>query len=98
MALSPARSLVSQKISLRADLLRNANACWLCARLRSRPVAGSAAPGVDRRRVREGFFGEKASGAQVDRPELKRVLNDVLRDGDTLVVWKFDRLARPLRA
>lgn len=40
---------------------------------------------------------EKASGAKVDRPELARVLNDILREGDTLVVWKLDRLARSLK-
>lgn len=41
------------------------------------------------------MFTEKASGAQRDRPELKAAL-DYLRSGDTLVVWKLDRLARSL--
>jgi DNA invertase Pin-like site-specific DNA recombinase len=40
---------------------------------------------------------EKASGAKVDRPELMRLLDDMLRTGDTLVVWKLDRLARSLK-
>lgn len=40
---------------------------------------------------------EKASGARVDRPELGHVMNDMLRKGDTLVVWKLDRLARSLK-
>ncbi|GJE43977.1 recombinase family protein [Methylobacterium soli] len=40
---------------------------------------------------------EKASGAKVDRPELTRLLRDILREGDTLVVWKLDRLARSLK-
>ena len=44
----------------------------------------------------ERIFSEKASGAQRDRPELKAAL-DYLRDGDTLVVWKLDRLARSMR-
>jgi DNA invertase Pin-like site-specific DNA recombinase len=44
----------------------------------------------------EKIFTEKASGAQRDRPELKAAL-DYLRSGDTLVVWKLDRLARSLR-
>lgn len=38
-------------------------------------------------------FEETASGAQCDRPELKAAL-DYMRAGDTLVVWKLDRLAR----
>jgi len=42
------------------------------------------------------IFEETASGAQRDRPELTRVL-DFLREGDVLVVWKLDRLARSLR-
>ena len=45
----------------------------------------------------EKVYQEKASGARVDRPELGRVLTDVLRSGDTLVVWKLDRLARSLK-
>ena len=40
---------------------------------------------------------EKASGARIDRPELTRLLQDVLRKGDTLVIWKLDRLARSLK-
>ena len=40
---------------------------------------------------------ETASGARADRPELRRVLNDMLREGDVLVVWKLDRLARSLK-
>jgi len=44
----------------------------------------------------EKLFEEKASGAQRDRPELKAAL-DYMRDGDTLVVWKLDRLARSMK-
>lgn len=44
----------------------------------------------------ERIFEEKASGAQRDRPQLKAAL-DYMRDGDTLVVWKLDRLARSLK-
>lgn len=44
----------------------------------------------------EKLFVEKASGAQRDRPELKAAL-DYMRDGDTLVVWKLDRLARSVK-
>jgi len=49
--------------------------------------------------AREGIekvFFETASGAQRDRPELQKAL-DYLREGDTLVVWKLDRLGRSLR-
>ena len=42
------------------------------------------------------LFEEKASGAQRDRPALEAALN-WMRDGDTLVVWKLDRLARSLK-
>lgn len=40
---------------------------------------------------------EKAAGARIDRPELRRLLRDILRAGDTLVIWKLDRLARSLK-
>lgn len=39
------------------------------------------------------IFQEKISGAKIDRPELKRLL-DQLRPDDIVVVWKLDRLAR----
>jgi hypothetical protein len=41
-------------------------------------------------------FTETASGARADRPTLEQLL-DQLRPGDTLVVWKLDRLGRSLR-
>src|SRR5215216_7757339 len=44
----------------------------------------------------ERIFTEKASGAQRDSPELKAAL-EYLRSGDTLMVWKLDRLARSMR-
>ena len=44
----------------------------------------------------ERIFLERASGAQRDRPHLAAAL-DFMRDGDVLVVWKLDRLARSLR-
>jgi len=44
----------------------------------------------------ERIFEEKASGAQRDRPQLKAALA-FMRAGDTLVVWKLDRLARSLK-
>ena len=42
------------------------------------------------------LFEEAASGGRWDRPELHRVL-DQLRNGDTVVVWKLDRLSRSLK-
>ena len=41
------------------------------------------------------IFQEKISSAITDRPQLKAAL-DFLMPGDTLVVWKMDRLARSL--
>ncbi|MFF0220684.1 recombinase family protein [Streptomyces sp. NPDC004629] len=41
------------------------------------------------------IFEDKASGKNTDRPELGAVL-DYLREGDTLIVWKLDRLGRSL--
>jgi len=41
-------------------------------------------------------FTETASSARTDRPTLEQVL-DQLRPGDTLVVWKLDRLGQSLR-
>lgn len=47
--------------------------------------------GVERRRI----FEEKASGASDDRPAFIAMFR-ALRPGDTLVVWKLDRLGRRL--
>ena len=44
----------------------------------------------------ERLFEEKASGAKRDRPELAAALS-FMRNGDALVVWKLDRLARSLK-
>jgi hypothetical protein len=41
-------------------------------------------------------FTETASGARADRPALEQLLEQ-FRSGDTLVVWKLDRLGRSLR-
>jgi DNA invertase Pin-like site-specific DNA recombinase len=42
------------------------------------------------------IFREKVSGVTRHRPELQRVLDQV-RFGDTIIVWKLDRLARSTR-
>ncbi len=42
------------------------------------------------------IFVERASGAKEERPQWMATL-DYLRAGDTLVVWKLDRLARSMK-
>jgi DNA invertase Pin-like site-specific DNA recombinase len=44
----------------------------------------------------ESIFTEQMSGAVKDRPELIAAIH-YARGGDTLVVWKFDRLARSVK-
>jgi DNA invertase Pin-like site-specific DNA recombinase len=44
----------------------------------------------------ERIYEEKESGGKVDRPELQRLM-EALREGDTLVVWRLDRLGRSLK-
>jgi len=44
----------------------------------------------------EHLYEDKASGKQEDRPGLTACLK-ALREGDTLLVWKLDRLGRNLR-
>ena len=48
------------------------------------------AAGVDK------IFSEQLSSVNADRPQLEAAI-DYLRDGDTLVVTKLDRLARSMR-
>lgn len=44
----------------------------------------------------ERMFSDKLSGSRLDRPGLAAALSH-LRSGDTLVVWKLDRLGRTVR-
>ena len=44
----------------------------------------------------EKLFTDTTSGARSERPGLDQTLKD-LRKGDTLVVWKLDRLGRSIR-
>jgi len=49
--------------------------------------------------MREGvdhIFEDRASGVRQDRPGLASLL-DTVRDGDTILVWKLDRLGRSAR-
>lgn len=41
-------------------------------------------------------FEDKLSGARTDRPGLSKII-EMLRKGDTLVVWKLDRLGRSVK-
>ena len=41
------------------------------------------------------MFQEKVSSAKA-RPQLQKML-DILREGDTVIVWKLDRLGRSLK-
>jgi len=43
----------------------------------------------------EGVYSEKMSGRNLDRPELTQCLK-ALRKGDTLIVWRLDRLGRSI--
>ena len=42
------------------------------------------------------IFEDKISGSRAERPGLAKAL-EMLRDGDTLVVWKLDRLGRSVK-
>ncbi|WP_313540537.1 recombinase family protein [Sphingomonas sp.] len=55
------------------------------------------APQLDVLRARgcEPIYSEHASGKHADRPELAQAMK-ALRAGDTLVVWRLDRLGRSL--
>lgn len=44
----------------------------------------------------ERIFDDKLSGRHANRPGLDKAL-EMLRDGDTLVVWKLDRLGRSVK-
>ena len=44
----------------------------------------------------ERIFRDKASGAKTERPGLQEAI-EFLREGDSLVVWRLDRLGRSLR-
>ena len=44
----------------------------------------------------EKLYEDKASGRTIDRPQLAECLRS-LREGDTLIVWRLDRLGRSVR-
>lgn len=61
----------------------------------SRPDSGNAA-GRAQQGSMQRIFTDKLSGAQVERPGLQEALTH-LREADTLVVWKLDRLGRSVK-
>ena len=68
------------------------------ARVSKRDAQDNAAQvGALERAGVERIFEERASGGTLERPELRKALA-MLGNGDVLVVWKIDRLARSLRA
>ena len=44
----------------------------------------------------ETIFQEKITGAKKERPELKNMLGQI-RQGDVVIIWKLDRLARSMK-
>ena len=44
----------------------------------------------------EQVYQEKVAGATKERPQLQKMVEH-LRDGDVVVIWKLDRLARSLK-
>ena len=60
-------------------------------------LEGRSAPAVQLDQLgQEKLFEDRVSGAKADRPGLKKALEQ-LREGDTLVVWRLDRLGRSLK-
>src|SRR5437016_2290650 len=45
----------------------------------------------------ERTFTDKYTGTRFDRPEFRRMIDDVARPGDVIVVWRLDRLGRSLK-
>ena len=75
---------------------RGQHAARLCPRVQGRRAEQLLQAKALRSAGCQRLFEEVASGGRWDRPELHRML-DHLREGDTVVVWKLDRLSRSLK-
>jgi DNA invertase Pin-like site-specific DNA recombinase len=83
-------------VELQTSSLTVITGCLRYARVSTRDQCYQAQLDALRGAGCEKIFEEKLSGAQRDRPQLQAAL-DYVRPGDTLVVWKLDRLARSLK-
>lgn len=63
-------------------------------------AVGTEAAGLQREALTQAgcqkLFEDKLSGTRAERPGLAKAL-EMLRKGDTLVVWKLDRLGRSVK-
>jgi DNA invertase Pin-like site-specific DNA recombinase len=73
---------------------RHGTSPWLCPRLHHRPATPASGRRPHGGRLLSGVHRDRQRRPR--RPVLEQVL-DQLRPGDTLVVWKLDRLGRSLR-
>jgi DNA invertase Pin-like site-specific DNA recombinase len=70
----------------------SSHADWIRPSLDPGPESGTELDALNQAGCKR-IFADKLSGAQVERPGLKEALSH-LREADTLVVWKLDRLGR----
>jgi len=75
----------------------NFNRCgWIRPSVDPRPESGNAAGRAQQGRGASASLLNKLSGVQIEQPGLKEALSH-LREADTLVVWKLDRLGRSVK-
>jgi hypothetical protein len=69
---------------------------WIRPGVDPSPESGNAARRALNNAAFKRIFTDKLSGAQLERPGLTEALSH-LREADTLVVWKLDRLGRSVK-